>query len=84
MRKKPIKTRIIEAYNGLRIGDYLTYENLAHIIFPAADYPNAWRYSQNGGPPGCYMALSAALNRLGIHISYQGKQRIIYKPRIKP
>ena len=61
MKPTPIKERIVAALNPTGT---LNYRNLANEVFPAEDYPNAWNYSSNGGPPGCYMALSSALRRM--------------------
>jgi len=38
-------------------------------VFPESDYPNAWRYSCNGGPPGCAMSFGRALRELGMNRS---------------
>ncbi len=35
-----------------------------YVLWPPAQHPKAWRYSCNGGPHGCAMALGRALNRL--------------------
>ena len=60
----------------------LSYHILARRVFPAADYPKAWRYSSNGGPPGCYMALSTAIRRMDLHTRYtEGSERFVARPR---
>jgi hypothetical protein len=42
----------------------LTYADLAYRVFPEEQFPKAFRYQANGGPPGCYMALSRALREM--------------------
>ena len=44
----------------------LSYHELALRVFPDRD---SWKYSRNGGPPGCYMTLSSALRRGGFMVS---------------
>lgn len=74
-----IDKRIDKALNG----HVMEYHCLARLVFPEKDYPRAWRYSQNGGPPGCYMALSAAIRRyeFGDFPNYE-KERIIYPRKL--
>jgi hypothetical protein len=43
----------------------LAFEKLAAEMYPD---PKSWRYQSNGGPPGCYMALSAGLRRGGFYV----------------
>lgn len=43
----------------------MSYANLARKLWPDA---RSHRYQVNGGPPGCYMALSCALRRGGFFI----------------
>lgn len=47
----------------------MVYHDLAIILWPDRE---SHRYSSNGGPPGCYMALSAALRRGGFFVNYDG------------
>lgn len=47
-------------------GGRMGYFELALKMFPSEQYPRAWNYSSNGGPPGCYMQLSAMIRRLNI------------------
>lgn len=70
-----IDKRIDIALNG----DPLEYRDLAFLVFPPDKYPKAWNYSRNGGPPGCYMALSAAIRRYGFgdEYVYHSELRII-------
>lgn len=46
-------------------GQPLAYGDLARKLWP--DGP-AWRCAVQGGPPGCYMALSAAIRRGRFHL----------------
>lgn len=63
-----IKDRIATTIkaNGGKIG----YYELARAVFPEAHYPRAFARPTRGGPPGCYMALSRAINKYGFHLSY--------------
>lgn len=82
MAKKRIDQRIDEALNG----EPLNYHSLAVRVFPEKDYPRAFRYQSNGGPPGCYMALSAALRRYGFnrqYTDYRGNWVNLVYPRKK-
>lgn len=74
MTPAPIADRIDAAFAFARkVGRRtLTYAELAGQVFPAALYPRAWRNSTGGGPPGCYMALSAALRRHGFRVETRG------------
>jgi hypothetical protein len=66
---------------AFRDGEHeLSYHELALRVFPGEQFPRAWRYSSNGGPPGCYMALSAALTRFSIHSYFDGKRRVVHRP----
>lgn len=38
----------------------MSFYDLAYALYPDK---KSWRYQQNGGPPGCYMALSAGIRR---------------------
>ena len=40
-----------------------SYGDLARALWPSDS--KAWSYSRNGGPPGCYMALSSGIRRGG-------------------
>ncbi len=57
----PIADRIIEHY---RRG--IGYHELMRKVFPFDEYPRAWAYQANGGPPGCAMAFGNALRKLGL------------------
>lgn len=78
-KPKPICERIVDAVmeggedrGTVRQRDY--HSTLA-AVFPEKDYPRAWRYQSNGGPPGCAMAFGAALRRLGLHVDYSKSGR---------
>jgi len=45
----------------------MSFHDLAMALYPDK---KSWRYQQNGGPPGCYMALSAALRRGKFYVDY--------------
>ena len=80
MAKVPIKTRI---QNAFKEGDYeLSYHQLLGRVFPADDYPKAWRYSCNGGPPGCAMAFRKALNGMGMRGHYRDGKEYFLPPRV--
>ena len=70
-RKYPIRQRIIDAIRDHGVGGRIEYWKLAQIVFPREHMPNAWRYSSNGGPPGCYMVLSSALRRHEFRVSHR-------------
>lgn len=57
------------------------YDILALAVFPRDEYPRAWNYSSNGGPPGCYMALSSAIRRYGFRQSFRGGPQPHIGPR---
>lgn len=64
--KRPIADRIAAAMK--KAAGRMPFKDLAWEVFPHADYPRAWRGAAHGGPPGCYMVLSAALRRSGKYI----------------
>ena len=70
-------TRIRDAF---RPGEYeLHFYELARRLYPE---PQSWRYCRNGGPPGCAMALSAAIRRYNIRERIDGPgKRFVYRPR---
>ncbi|MFW6027182.1 MAG: hypothetical protein ACOC91_00085 [bacterium] len=60
----------------------LHFDDLARRIFPDS---KSWRYAAHGGPPGCYMTLSAALRRHGIGERWDGPgQRFVRRPKGAP
>lgn len=44
----------------------MDYHTLMQRVFPEDAFPRAWRYSHNGGPPGCAMAFGKALRSVGL------------------
>jgi hypothetical protein len=59
----PLQRRICTAL-ALHVRGRMSYAELAEALWPPGQHPRAWRYSSNGGPPGCYMALSRAIGQL--------------------
>lgn len=66
MKKISLPDRIDDL---LRCNGSMSFHDLAHALYPD---DKSWRYQANGGPPGCFMALSAALRRGNFHVSYRG------------
>lgn len=52
----PIRERIMSNFTS-----GCGYFALMQAVFPEVEYPRAWRYSHNGGPPGCALAFGKAL-----------------------
>ena len=75
-KRDPIKQRIRRNY---RPG--ITKYELMMLVFPRDDYPNAFRYSSNGGPPACQMAFMKAFNRMGGYIDW--KTKVVHLPKEK-
>jgi len=67
-----------------RIDDHLAahgptvFHDLALALYPERA---SHRYQSNGGPPGCYMALSAAIRRGGFPVGYDERADRIVRPR---
>lgn len=61
----PFTRRIDAALTAGRI----TFYDLAMKLYPD---PKSWRYKVDGGPPGCFMLLSAALRRGGYSETHDG------------
>jgi hypothetical protein len=78
--RKTLPERIDEALNGKPMAFY----DLAIALYPDR---KSHRYQSNGGPPGCYMALSAGIRRGNFSVWHEtGKaweQRTVY-PRRHP
>lgn len=75
MKRKTLPERIDEALNGKR----MSYYDLARALWPDG---RSWQYQSNGGPPGCFMALGAALRRGGFEVSFAvGPGNRIVSPR---
>lgn len=55
------------------------YHELMRAVFPLDEYPRAWRYSSNGGPPGCAMAFGSGLRRAGFFTLDIGGERTVYR-----
>ena len=70
MVKTPIKERIHAAYESGITG----YHSLMYTVFPRDEYPNAFRCSGNGGPPGCAMAFNRALREMGLRRTLKGDE----------
>jgi hypothetical protein len=79
--KTPIAERIRAAFREDE--RELHFYVLGDRVFPRDQYPRAGRSSPNGGPPGYCMALTAALNRMGLSVRYTGRggERYVRRPR---
>jgi len=73
--KTPIKERIRTAIQAA--GGRLEYYALAIEVFPQDEYPRAFGYSINGGPPGCYMSLSRAIREMNLIVDGHGPSGIV-------
>jgi hypothetical protein len=62
VKRVPIKKRIQDALESH--GGSMGYHALMRIVFPEDQYPKAWNYQANGGPPGCAMAFGRALREM--------------------
>lgn len=60
-------------------GKPMSYFELAQKLWPDA---RSHRYQANGGPPGCYMALSSAIRRYNFPHAGTGARGTVY-PRKK-
>ncbi len=71
MKKMTLPERIDLVLNGKR----MKYYDLARALYPDG---RSWQYQSNGGPPGCFMALSAALSRGGFEVrgSFVGQREV--------
>jgi hypothetical protein len=76
----PIKDRIRAAMSDKT---RMQYHDLMRAVFPEDQYPKAWRYQSNGGPPGCAMSFGNALRELGATVTGMGGGRIVYIPQKK-
>lgn len=61
---------LVERIDAALNGKPMKYYDLACVLFPD---PDAWRKPTRGGPPGCYIALSAAIRRGNFAVTYEGK-----------
>ncbi len=57
-----IKCRITAALKAN--GGKMKYAELRDATFPTDQYPRAFNYQSNGGPPGCQMAFARAMKQL--------------------
>ena len=71
----PLQEKIV---NALTAAPHrrMSYHDLMLRLWPPSAHPKAWRYSANGGPPGCAMAFGRALGQLQ-------RLRILYEYRDK-
>jgi hypothetical protein len=79
----PMRQTLIERIDAALASGRRSFYDLAHELYPNS---KSHRRQANGGPPGCYMALSAAIRRGGFGESWRepGPQnRWIYQ-RAKP
>lgn len=60
------KKRLDERIDAALAGGPMSFYDLASVLYPDN---KSWRYQQNGGPPGCYMAPSAGIRRHNFHTS---------------
>lgn len=70
MIERPAVTRktLPERIDDVLGGEPKSYAAVAHALWGADD--RAWRHLSNGGPPGCYMALSAGIRRGGFYVDH--------------
>lgn len=77
MKKKP-PTLVERIDDLLRNNGSMSFYDLAYALYPDK---KSWRYQANGGPPGCFMALSAGIRRGNFFTSARGPgpgQRIVH------
>lgn len=86
----PIKERIRNAFARLepvRPGhgseSPRSYDDMLRAVFPEKEYPRAWRYSSNGGPPGCAMAFGRAVREMGGSFTSTRGHRLVNIPGTK-
>lgn len=76
-KKQPIRNRIATAIRLHGSCGMIVYHELAVLVFPNDDYPNARNSPTRGGPPGCYMVLSRAIREHGFSM-YLGGDAVVY------
>ena len=59
----PLESRIVAILSD-STRQRLNYHSLMLRLWPPEQHPKAWRYSSNGGPPGCAIAFGRALGRM--------------------
>lgn len=74
MKKKSLPERIDDALNGRP----MKYYDLAKALYPG---PRSWQYQSNGGPPGCFMSLTAGLKRGGFYVTLERTTHCTVYPR---
>lgn len=77
-KKTPLKDRIRTALESA--GGRMNYQDLMSLVFPWKEYPKAWRYQSNGGPPGCAMAFGKALREMRCTTSGRLSGRVVALP----
>lgn len=81
-KPRPIKERIIASVT--KQGGWGDYHQTMRDVFPDDQFPRAWRYSSNGGPPGCAMAFNRALREMGVYIDYNNARRLRLPSGLRP
>lgn len=66
-KTKTLPERMDDAIN--EYGGPIPLGRLEDVLYPD---PRSHRYSSNGGPPGCRMAVSAAIRRGGFRVRHEG------------
>jgi len=78
-----MKASLVHRIDIALAGQPMSFAGLAEALYPNR---KSWRCSSHGGPPGAFMALSAALRRGGFHVSLSAKpgpqNRMVY-PRVR-
>lgn len=79
MKKVPLKERILTALE--KAGGSMPRHDLMRAVFPPDEYPKAWNYQANGGPPGCAMPFGRAVREMGCRQWGSLSARVIGLPR---
>lgn len=66
MPETKLELKVLRALkNAAKEGDHkMTRHALMYALWPPKDFPKAWRYSSNGGPPGIAMHMGRVLRTL--------------------
>jgi len=75
--------KLVDRIESVLADEPMSFYDLAHRLYPDG---KSWRYQANGGPPGCFMALSAAVRRGGFPVSHRGigpGNRIVHPRKIR-
>lgn len=59
--------KLTDRIDAALVNGPISYGALARALWPDPK-SKSWSYSRNGGPPGCYMALSSGIRRGGFPI----------------